>query len=239
MSYPALYTHKRNKHNVIPITDKQNVFKPKHEKTGKFKYNNILKQIDIESVSKEIINSYSQLISDIKVDSPFFDLNYSFDEDKFLSHLQTFFINKNNTILIPTPHDKKSSTIDNLLAIYSILLVDVTHDKYFVHLITKFIFLIRKYLNLVGWDYMKYLHEYGLISEYKINDKYTVECDSEQIPDLVNDFILGFIDLDEDFQNIKSELTDLTQNFCHWLYINKFSNLKLFRNDESILLNKV
>ena len=29
MSYPALYTHKRNKHNIIPITDKPNIFKTK------------------------------------------------------------------------------------------------------------------------------------------------------------------------------------------------------------------
>jgi hypothetical protein len=85
---------------------------------------------------------------------------------------------------------------------------------------------------------MKYLYDYGLVPEYKRRDKYTVIYDCEHIPDLVNDFVTAFIDMNGGFSSIKSELTDLTQNFCHWLYINKFTNLKLFKNDDNNEVSK-
>ena len=58
--------------------------------------------------------------------------------------------------------------------------------------------------------------------------EYTVINSAENLPLLSNEFINDFLDNDYllfDFE--KEEIIDLIQNFCNWLYINKFTSFKL------------
>jgi hypothetical protein len=60
--------------------------------------------------------------------------------------------------------------------------------------------------------------------------EFTTQEKAEDVPDTSNEFILDFIDPDEnnnDFGFSKDECIDLIQNLCHWMYENNFTCSKL------------
>lgn len=136
-------------------------------------------------------------------------------------------------VTIPNPREKAKTIIDNILVIYLILLVEVTRDKFYMEVIVKFGFLFREYLNMTGWDYYLYLNEYGLCDNLNIEGEFCAKMNCEEIPELVNDFVLYFLDMEESFSSNRKEIADITQNFCYWLFINGFTNYKLAKLDIS------
>ena len=68
LSYPALYTHNRNKHDIIPITDKPTIFTSKKSALNKycFKYNqsnlSFNNNDDITQTLNYIFNSFQRII---------------------------------------------------------------------------------------------------------------------------------------------------------------------------------
>ena len=128
---------------------------------------------------------------------------------------------------IPKP-DEDGEYVDNILVVYLILILEVTREKFYAQLIVKFVFLFREYLNNFGWEYKRYLHEYGLNDNLKIDGEFCQKNNCEEVPELVNDFISIFMEMDADFSDSNvNDMMDICQNFCYWLLINNLTCFKL------------
>jgi hypothetical protein len=135
---------------------------------------------------------------------------------------------------VEVPKDVRLHFIDNILLIYVILLLQVTRENVYLKLLIKFVFLIRNYINMVGWDHNKYLYGYGLIEDRRNKGQYCCKNTCDQIPELINNFISSFICLDDEFGKHENEMIDLSENLCYWLYINRLSSYKLLKHNELI-----
>jgi hypothetical protein len=228
-----LYTHKRNKHNIIPITGKPEIFKLGNSLSnlGKFKYNAFEANSNIQGNVKEIIHSFQSVCLQFYFDekSTFFNPVYQIQNDKFLYFLNMILNSKIQKIEIPKPED--NPCIYQVLSVYLILLMEVTREKFFTDLLVKFVFLLREYLNIVGWDHKKFLSDFGLMKKFQVNDEFCSVNGCEEIPELVNNFIGVFIEMDPLFSSYSKDLTDISQNFCYWLFINGFTDYKLCKNE--------
>jgi hypothetical protein len=228
-----LYTHKRNKHNIIPITNKQDIFKAKDECQNKFKYSAFDNNTNINGIAIGLKEKYIEICEAYYSDesSMFYNPRYNLTNDPFISLLDVYINNNLGQISIPNKNNKKLIFIDNILLVYSILLLEVTRDCFFLDRLVKFIFLLRNYLNLVGWEHNKYLHSYGLLNEFTKTGEYCSKNTTEQIPELINNFVAVFVYMEGSFGTNAKEYIDLAENLCYWLYINSFSHYKIFKNE--------
>ena len=64
-----------------------------------------------------------------------------------------------------------------------------------------------------------------IITEHK--KEFTEIFNAEEIPEVCNDFFLDFMEPKRFFGLNKEELIELIQNFCYWLYINKYAQSHL------------
>jgi hypothetical protein len=112
--------------------------------------------------------------------------------------------------------DAENSKCDEVFADYIIKMANYINPTYMIRLLT-FITLFRECVNIVNKEKVR--------SEGK---DYTEITNSEDVPEVSNDFITEFLDADTNtFDISKEEAIDLTQNFCHWLYENNFTCSKL------------
>jgi hypothetical protein len=87
--------------------------------------------------------------------------------------------------------------------------------------VLKYVILYREYVNYMYQDRVKKEYEGQIVG-------YTEATNPEDIPDISNEFITEYLDVDmELFEYNKEEAIDLTQNFCQWLYDNNFTCSKL------------
>lgn len=200
---------------------------------GRFKYGAFEMNQNIKGITADIHDTYNSLCKAYFLDenSVFYKPSFSPSTDSFSVILKGYLDANLCQVKIPKPNDSRNS-IDNILSIYLILFLEVTKDRFFLDLLVKFVFLFRNYLNLSGWDHNKFLHEYGLLDKFEKRGEYCANNNCEQVPELINDFVSTFIELDPSFAGELKDLTDITQNFCYWLYINSFTNFKLFKNPE-------
>jgi hypothetical protein len=235
LSYRALYTHKRNKHNIIPITGKPEVFKNNSTSfPGKFKYSAFDSSINVKALSEDLIASFYKLCREQKnnPNSIFYNPDYSLDDDYFIKVLKYYCESGLHKVQIPTQQESGQNSIYHFLAIYLILLLEITKDKFFCELLVKFAFMLREYLNLIGWDHKKKLMNYGIISHFTPTGEYCSKNSCEDLPELMDDFVCVFLEIDELSSANAKDLTDICQNFCFWLYINKFTCYKLAKVEE-------
>lgn len=229
-----MYTHKRNKHNIIPVTGKQEIFKSdsdKNYKIKKFKYKFDDNSVNLRTIIDKVIKEYEKLCTKfyLNTNSTFYKPNYNYETDSFQKLLK-FYQNHNlGKITIPKSTQEAKVKIDNLLAIYIIILIEVTHDNDLFDHILEFVFLFKEYLNIIGWDHMINLYKFGLYENLSVLGEFCSTFNCEEIPELVNDFVLYFLDIEDGMTKNKKELIDITQNFCYWLYINGHTNYKMIR----------
>lgn len=231
LSYPALYTHKRNKHNIIPITGKPDFFRNANlDSQNKFKYNTQISKKDLTENLMKIINCYKSLIEEyyLNTRSTLYKKNYN-NDDIFLNELNEFL--KIDLLNITVPKSEQNLNIDTILIIYAILLIKVKSDFNFICTVTKFIFLFREYLNMIGWDYIKNLQDYGLCERTDFSKLFTIYNNCEEIPELLEDFGEVFLEIDSVFSIEKFKISDIAENFCYWLYINDLTPYKLLKLD--------
>ena len=88
--------------------------------------------------------------------------------------------------------------------------------------VLQFVILYREFVNYIYRDRVKTkLFE---TQQYE----YTEVFNPEDIPDISNEFITEFLDVDNElFDYQRDEALDLTQNFCQWLYDNNYTCSKL------------
>jgi hypothetical protein len=109
--------------------------------------------------------------------------------------------------------EKEARTGDEAFAKYVIESYDKTCKDYFLFLL-KFSILFRECLN-----------EYKKLED---SDKQYSEVNgAELLPDLCNEFITEFMENNEYFGLDVNELIELIQQFCNWLYENKFTTSRL------------
>lgn len=241
LSYPALYTHKRNKHNIIPITGKPEIFKTgsngsngSNAVSNKLKYNIMETRNNVKASSDIIIKYYKINCEHFYLDpsSIFFKQNFKPTQDSFLKLLETYKFSGLEKISIPANYEKEKLFVDNILIIYLILLVEITRETIFTQIVVKFIFLFREYLNLLGWDHFKYLEDFGMINEFSAKGEFCTTCSCEELPEMVNDFVAVFLECDARLASEKKEMADIVLNFCNWLFINNLTNYKVNRFNE-------
>jgi hypothetical protein len=238
LSYPALYTHNRNKHDIIPITDKPTIFTSKKTSSNKycFKYNqsniSINNNDDISQTLNYIINSFHKINQRyiLNKDSKFFKSNYIFNCDPFFLILSNNF-KKIEFNSIP----KKDSNIYQVIIIYLIRLIKITNDDEFKYLLVNVAYFLREYLNMVGWDYKQNQMTFKKEKIQNTNNQdFCLDNTCEEIPEMIEDFVSIYILLIDDLKNKQKEVADICQNFFCWLYINQLTSYKLKRINEEI-----
>lgn len=236
LSYPALYTHKRNKHNIIPITGKQELFKNSGGKSSnqtKFKYSALENSnYDFSELLDYIIINYTKCLVEFFQDpnSVLFNKDFvtlSHEGLKILKSIKSKALQK-----IVIPDLKLKPCIDDILIVYLVNFAKVTREENLVALVIRFSILLREYLNVVGWDYKKLFSEFNVKVDFNMKGSFTMHNESQEIPDLINEFISVFIELDENYFKFDfKKLVDLSQNFCNWLFVNNLTNFKIATNE--------
>ncbi len=236
LSYPALYTHTKIKHNKNNNSSRgrgrpkkeQNendlekkkynptnfTFFSKEERTGRTdprtEINNCIDKAFIELYSKENKkrNELRNMKSNIKLEEhPFL---YKFKQDC---------------------HDIYRNVI-NEFQIIDIVLIDYLNKMsmfcnpdYYIKLI-KFVTLFREHAN----KFNKNKDNKNNLD----NKEYTEINDAEDLPDSANEFINVFLNPEEkeaDFGFTMDESVDLTLNLCYWMYENNYTCSKLILNN--------
>ena len=233
LSYPALYTHNRNKHDIIPITDKPTIFTSKKSALNKycFKYNqsnlSFNNNDDITQTLNYIFNSFQRIIQKyiLNQNSKFYKNNYLINYDPFF-----IFLSNNYKKIEFNSIPRKDNNIYQVIIIYLIRLIKITNDEEFKFLLINVAFFLREYLNMVGWDYkqnqMNFNKENNIINN---NKDFCLDNTCEEIPEMIEDFVSIYILLIDDLKNKQKEVADICQNFFCWLYINQLTSYKLKR----------
>ena len=225
LSNPALYTHKKLKHekNKQPSKGRgrpkkdqnediieKNRYNPinitffaKKERTGKTSSKDIDMCIDkafIELYSADNIKrNQSRMIKSYKSieDHPFLDI---FKKDKHDIYKTVININE---------------IIDKIFIDYLNKMSRFCNPDYYAVLI-EFVTLFREYLNIINKN----------LDNNEDNIEYTKIKDGQEIPNFSNSFINQFLfpkGYDNDFSFSKDEAIDLVQNICYWLYDNNYT----------------
>lgn len=222
LSYPALYTHIRIKHNTNnklgghpgrpkkldkkikdPFDPTTFEFFKKEERKGHTPHENInecakkaflyLYQNEIKNIEKRQMKYYDKI-----EEHPFFSkfIKDIHDEQKL---------------------EKENSNIDNVLINYLNIISILCNENYYEKIIV-FITLFREFVNI-----FKKLDD---------NDQeYTAKKEAEDVPDTSNEFINEFLFPEQEESSFgfeKEEAISLIRNLCSWMYENNFTGSKLF-----------
>lgn len=237
LSYPALYTHCKQKHNTnnhsgrnrgrpkkdqSEINTEKNKYDPmtiayfqKEERTGNTK---------IENINECIMNSFTYLYQnknkemnmEQKLKKRKMKEYSKIEEHPFLGLFLKDAHDINKII-----DDEKAST-DLVLINYLNKMTVYCNEKYFEKLII-FVTLFREHINIINQEKVEKDQEFTQITE------------AEDVPESSNEFITDFLfpeDEEHEFGLDKDEAIDLTRNLCNWMYMNNFTCSKLFLLDK-------
>ena len=233
LSYPALYTHYKQKHNTnnssgrgrgrpkklsLESNQDKNSYNPqnqtffsKEDRTGKTETEN-----EINNCIIEAFNDLYNIEQKNRLDERNMKFYYNIDEHPFLSKFKQ------------DPHDlnkllgDEHQVADLVFIEYLNKMSAYCNPTYYAKLI-KFVILFREHSNIINCDK----------NRDNINGKdkeFTEFNDAEDVPDASNEFITDFLDPEgknNDFGFTKEECIDLTQNLCYWMYENNFTCSKL------------
>ena len=229
LSYPALYTHYKQKHNTNNSSGRGRGRPKKETNEGENEKNNYNPQNQTffnkegrkGTTSKEMINNcieeaFKELYDPndkSKIESRGIKFYFSVDEHPFLSEFK-----KDEHDINKTGDDKQIA--DLVLIEYLNKMSQYCDPKYYVKLI-KFVTLFREHSNSFNENKVPNNEE---------KKEFTQINPAEDVPDSSNEFITDFInpeEKNEDLGYTKEECIDLTQNLCHWMYDNNFTCSKL------------
>ena len=231
LSYPALYTHCKNKHNTSNTLGRERG-RPKKQKLDseieKNKFNPInisyfLKEgrtgkTEINEIENCINTAFNELYSE-----EYKNRNEPRQMKSYSSIEQHPFLNKYKNDDHDNYKKEGKDCADKVFIYYLNNMSDFCNPTYFTKLI-KFVTLFREHVNIIKGDD-------NLDNEN--NKEYTEINKAEDVPDFSNEFITEFLKPDsnnEDFGFSKEESIDLTQNLCFWMYDNNFTSSKLSLN---------
>ena len=104
---------------------------------------------------------------------------------------------------------------DQIFAAYINEFFKLTNRSYFVFL-SKFVVLFRECINIFRHN-----------TETSSTMEFTQSNTSDTVPDLCNEFITDFMENNDNFGLDTTEVIELIQHFCNWLYENKYTTSRL------------
>ena len=142
--------------------------------------------------------------------------------------------------LLNTLDNKKESkiniTCDDIFISYIQFLINKTNKEYFIFSLSIILLLrecINKYKNIELVDKLEIIGEENNIKL----PNFTEVSEGEQIPEICNEFLTEFLPSYKyfglEFLNNFSEVKNLVQHFCFWLYENNFTSSKLIVNNKN------
>ena len=230
LSYPALYTHRKQKHNTNlssgrgrgrPKKDisEQNIERIKFNPCNFNYFQKENRKGETNEFKKVILDAFNFLYN-IKDDYEKSERNKKRKMKEYNNINEHPLFNK----FLNDPHNKNEKIDENEnkitddVFIYYLNKVSAYCNEDFFEKILIFVVLFREYVNQVYSNKV----ENGI--------EFTTQEKAEDVPDTSNEFILDFIDPDEnnnDFGFSKDECIDLIQNLCHWMYEHNFTCSKL------------
>ena len=220
LSYPALYTHIKTKHNTTGQASARGRGRPKKD-TGdinsiKLLYNpcnfDYFKHPDRIGETKNLNECIEIVFKEVFQNN---DKNFDkFKKYKFIKDHNLF----NKIVEMncnPRNLDGENSMCDEIFAEY-VLKVSKACNKEFFMKVLKFVTIFRECLNIINKG------------KNISGEDYSEANNAEDAPDISNDFVTDFIEKDQDlFDFSKDDAIDMTQNFCQWLYDNNYTCSKL------------
>ena len=238
LSYPALYTHCKQKHNTFNSSGRGRG-RPKKENgeiySERLKYNPLdasyfLKEnrkgtTNFNDFEKSIINAFNEIYSNENYDRNIMKEMKVYNNINEHPFLGKFLLDKHD---VNIKIDDEKEICDNVFMDYLNKMSLHVNPNYFTKLII-FVTLFREFVNIT--EFKKKNEDFLMenIDLYKNgNFEYTFNNCAEDVPDLSNKFISEFLDVDKNlFGFNKEDSIDLTQNLCHWMYENNFTSSKL------------
>ena len=230
LSYPALYTHYKQKHNTNNSSGRGRGRPKKEINEGENEKNNynpinstyFLKDERTGTTSPQteindcIDKAFQELYDPEKrkrIDGRGIKFYFNVDEHPFLNKFKkdAHDINKSGD---------EHQIADLVFIEYLNKMSAYCNPNYYTRLI-EFVTLFREHSNQINVSKLK---------EDELNNIYTECRDAEDVPDSSNEFITDFINPEEkndDFGFNKEECIDLTQNLCFWMYENNYTCSKL------------
>ena len=239
LSYPALYTHYKLKHNTNNSSGRGRG-RPKKEQNEneieKSRYNptNLTffsKEERTGTTEPSEINDCIDIVFNELYSEEYKKRNESREMKNYESVNEHPFLNKFKNDIHDTSKNvvKEQEKADIVLIDYLNKMSMFCNKEYYIKLI-KFVTLFREHANIFNAKADK--SKYGEV-------EYTTIKDAEDVPDCSNEFITDFLHPEnngenDDFGFTKDESIDLTQNLCYWLYENNFtcSKLSLINNEK-------
>ncbi len=225
LSYPALYTHCKQKHNTNNHSGR-NRGRPKKDPNEMNADKNLYDpqtpaffqkegrngNTPVEKINECAMNAFKFIYESNKEDvkKRLMKEYNKIEEHPFLGN----FINDEHNVDVVIEDEKKPT--DKVLMDYLNKTSVICNEKYFEKLIV-FVTLFRENINL--------------INKLEGNVEYTVVKEAEDVPEKSNEFITDFLfpeDQDGSFGFDKDESIDLTRNLCNWMYVHNFTCSKLF-----------
>lgn len=237
-SASALKEHRKRKHNNNNDLDKKGRGRPKKEllendnlNIMKDKYDKFWE--DAENKKKNIEEIKLSFITDI-----FNDLYSKYKKELFdlIDDIEkyTFYKFVINNLEIEKPNLERKSyfsmincpkadslvdkpSIDEVFFLYIKYLYNKINKDYFSFAL-KYIIIFRKYINMEKKDAINK----KFLTEQK--KEYTQIYDAEIIPDLLNDFLIEFMEQYNYFSLDKEKIIEIIEYFCFWLYLEGYTN---------------
>ena len=215
--YNNFFNHEnRKKNNNILQVDKENKESEEEKEVELSKIKDILTKIfnqckeqlfkEIENIDKYsfynlIIENWEKAKEALFPEDEKFCYNAQFRKGEPLSKLNSY-------------------NLDQLFFIYLKEFSKKVNDDY-LWFMFKFVVLFRECINLKN--------EGAVTPDIKTEKRqvYTQIFNAEKVPEICNYFFLDFLQPYDNFGLNKEELIELIQNFCYWLYINKYAQSHL------------
>ena len=233
LSYPALYTHCKTKHEKKNICERGRGRPKKYTTKNNIiyinKYNPLNSSFFLEknrtgytdpnNINNCIINAFNNLYNNNKENIKKLENKGLIFYNNINSHpfLGKYFINAHD---INKFIENENEIIDTILMDYLNKMSTHCSEKYFEKLII-FVTLFREHVNIIRKN----------DNRDNLNKiQYTQNHSAENIPDTSNEFIIEFMfpeNIEENFGFYKDEVIALTQNLCYWMYENNFTSTKL------------
>jgi hypothetical protein len=221
LSYPALYTHIKTKHNTTGQVSTRGRGRPKKD-TGdinsiKLLYNpcnfDYFKHPDRMGETSNMNECIDVVFREVYMNS---DKSYEKFRKFSSKHENNFFKKVIELQNNPRTLDGENSKCDEIFAEY-VLKVSRHCNKEFFIKILKFVTIFRECLNIINKG-----------KNTPISEEFSESNNAEDAPDISNDFVTDFLEKDPElFDFSKDDAIDMTQNFCQWLYDNNYTCSKL------------
>lgn len=231
LSYPALYTHKKNKHKEeeriadavasksrgrpkARLNDGDSLIEDKVVSAETLEYFSIIERKG-ETPSDQFPHIFKSVFDEIFVEQ--WDYLYKSNLKGFIKYTEydTYPLYTEFLIHFRNPENAGSGEVkcDQVFAEYLYAVSKITNSAYFKKVV-KFVFLYREFLNK---QHRK-----------EKSEEYTESQTAEDAPDISNEFLIDFINIEDPKMGYsKEEGTQLTQNFCRWMFDENYTTSKL------------